>query len=679
MAAAWILGLVDRRLDCGLIRRFDPHPAPMLTLADIAKHYGTRTLFAEVGFTVLRGDRCGLVGANGAGKTTLFRIILGEDSADEGTLTWQRGTTIGFLPQENAPAGEETILQLATTPAAVGTRASGEASGDTTAPAHDAGGEDYTLEPRAKQILAGLGFREGDHHRPARTFSGGWVMRAHLARLLVQSPDLLLLDEPTNHLDLEALLWFQDFLLRYPGALLMISHDRAFLNVLCTGVLELRHEHLWRWNGNYDDFLRQREAHETQQLAAWKNQQREVAHLQRFIDRFGAKATLASRAKSKEKQIAHILAEAIEAPEAEIARLHFRFPQPPRSGLRVVTLTGVSQAYGDHVVYRGLDFIAERGQRMVLVGPNGAGKSTLLKILAGVVPIQSGTIELGHNVRSGYFSQNRLDVLNPEHTVLVEAMEMRVHNPGLTEQTARTLLGAFLFRKDDVHKKIAILSGGEKSRLALARLLLAPPNLLLMDEPSTHLDIPSTDALIAALDAYEGTLIFISHDVYFIRALADHVLHIDAGRLTPYHGNYDYYLEKSRATDARAALVSSRERPALTNHQPGLASTPGGETAIGRAGPKTREQRRAEAEARAAKSAGLKELRSRVAELEREIGWLETRQAQLTAELEAPETYTEPGKPAALNRELTGVVERLHAATADWETAASSLETMENA
>jgi ATP-binding cassette subfamily F protein 3 len=651
----------------------------MLTVASLAKHFGTRTLFAEVAFTILRGDRFGLVGANGAGKTTLFRIILGEDTPEEGTLTWQRGTTVGFLPQESMPAGEETILQLAMSPAAVGSRESGAAPGAPAGAAHDPTIEDYTLEPRAKQILAGLGFREDDHHRAAKTFSGGWVMRAHLARLLVQSPDLLMLDEPTNHLDLEALLWFQDYLSRYPGALLMISHDRAFLNSLCTGVLELRREHLWRWNGNYDDFLRLREASEAQQLAAFKNQQREVAHLQRFIDRFGAKASLASRAKSKEKQIAHILAEAIEAPEADIARLHFRFPQPPRSGLRVVTLEHVSQSYGDHVVYNGLDFVAERGQRIVLVGPNGAGKSTLLKILAGVVPIQSGLRDLGHNVRAGYFSQNRLDVLNPEHTVLVEAMEMRVQNPHLTEQTARTLLGAFLFRKDDVHKKIAILSGGEKSRLALARLLLAPPNLLLMDEPSTHLDIPSTDALIAALQAYEGTLIFISHDVYFIRELAKSVLHIDAGRLTLYHGDYDYYLEKSRSTDARAALDRGSDRPDLGNHQPGLEPGADREPSAPRTGPKTKEQRRAEAEARAAKSAGAKQLRHRVAELEREIGDLETRQGQLTAELEAPETYTEAGKPAALNRELSGVVDRLHAATAEWETAAARLEALEKA
>jgi ATP-binding cassette, subfamily F, member 3 len=651
----------------------------MLTLASIAKRFGTRTLFADVAFTILRGNRFGLVGANGTGKTTLFRLILGEDSADEGTLTWQRGTTIGFLSQENMPVGDETVLQLATSPAVVSPRARArDDTGPGSAPPEPAV-EDYSLEPRAKQILAGLGFREGDHHRPARTFSGGWVMRAHLARLLVQSPDLLMLDEPTNHLDLAALLWFQSFLVRYPGALLMISHDRAFLNALCTGVLELRRECLWRWNGNYDDFLRQREAHEAQQLAAFKNQQREVAHLQRFIDRFGAKASLASRAKSKEKQIAHILAEAIDAPEAEIARLHFRFPQPPRSGLRVVTLTDVTQAYGDHVVYRGMHFTAERGQRIVLVGPNGAGKSTLLKILAGVLPLQAGTHELGHNVRAGYFSQNRLDVLNPAHTVLTEAMEMRALNHHLTEQTARTLLGAFLFRKDDVHKKIAILSGGEKSRLALAKLLLAPPNLLLMDEPSTHLDIPSTDALIVALQAYEGTLIFISHDVYFIRALANRVLHIDSGWLTPYHGDYDYYLDKSRATDARAALVSAGERPLLSHRPPGLAPAPESESATTRAGPKTREQRRAEAQARAAKSAGLKQRRSRVAALEKEVGALEARQAELTAELEAPETYAEPGKPAALNRELSGVVDRLHAATAEWETAAAELEALEKA
>ena len=641
----------------------------MLTLAGIAKRFGTRTLFAEVAFTVVRGDRLGLVGANGAGKTTLFRLILDEESPDEGTLTWQRGTTVGFLPQETAPIGDETILQIATgISAAIPARAGPAAAGS---PPHDP--EDYRVEPRARQILAGLGFRPGDDERAARAFSGGWVMRAHLARLLVQSPDLLLLDEPTNHLDLEALLWFQDHLSRYPGALVMISHDRAFLNALCTGVLELRRERLWRWHGNYDEFIRQRDAHEAHQRAAWKNQQREVAHLQRFIDRFGAKASLASRAKSKERQIAHILAAAIDAPEAEVARLRFRFPQAPRSGRRVVTLTDVTQAYDDRVVYRGLHFAAERGQRIVLVGPNGAGKSTLLKILAGVVPLQAGTRELGHNVRAGYYSQNRIEVLPPGRTVLEAALEMRALNPELTEQAARTLLGAFLFRKDDVFKPIGILSGGEKSRLALARLLLAPPNLLLMDEPGTHLDIPSTDALLAALDAYTGTLIFISHDVYFIRAIANRVLHIAAGRLTPYHGNYDYYLEKSHATDGRAAVESGGDQPVPPARAAALLRRP----ALAPAASRARERRRADAQARAAKSAALKHLRGQVHDLEQEIGALEERQAQLTALLETPATYAEPGRPAELNRELTGVVNRLHAANAEWEAAASELESLD--
>jgi len=641
----------------------------MLTLAGIAKRFGTRTLFAEVAFTVVRGDRLGLVGANGAGKTTLFRLILDEESPDEGTLTWQRGTTVGFLPQETAPIGDETILQIATgISAAIPARAGPAAAGS---PPHDP--EDYRVEPRARQILAGLGFRPGDDERAARAFSGGWVMRAHLARLLVQSPDLLLLDEPTNHLDLEALLWFQDHLSRYPGALVMISHDRAFLNALCTGVLELRRERLWRWHGNYDEFIRQRDAHEAHQRAAWKNQQREVAHLQRFIDRFGAKASLASRAKSKERQIAHILAAAIDAPEAEVARLRFRFPQAPRSGRRVVTLTDVTQAYDDRVVYRGLHFAAERGQRIVLVGPNGAGKSTLLKILAGVVPLQAGTRELGHNVRAGYYSQNRIEVLPPGRTVLEAALEMRALNPELTEQAARTLLGAFLFRKDDVFKPIGILSGGEKSRLALARLLLAPPNLLLMDEPGTHLDIPSTDALLAALDAYTGTLIFISHDVYFIRAIANRVLHIAAGRLTPYHGNYDYYLEKSHATDGRAAVESGGDQPVPPARAAALLRRP----ALAPAASRARERRRADAQARAAKSAALKHLRGQVHDLEQEIGALEERQAQLTALLETPATYAEPGRPAELNRELTGVVNRLQAANAEWEAAASELESLD--
>src|SRR4051794_5186118 len=418
----------------------------MLTIADVSKSYGTRTLFEAVSLFIARTDRLGLVGPNGAGKSTLFNLILGEEAPDSGEINWERGADFGFLPQESAPVGDETILHIAT-------------SGKKLMPEDDDDYDiDYTLEPRAKKILAGLGFREGDADRLAKSFSGGWVMRAHLARLLVSEPALLLLDEPTNHLDLEALLWFQDYLTRYAGGLVVISHDRAFLNTLCTGILELRGGTLNRYTGNYDDYLSEKDARKAQQAALFKNQQREIAHLQKFVDRFGAKASMASRAKSKEKQIERLQDVAVEEPMEELKRIHFRFPQPPRSGLKVIELEHVQQAYGNHVVYRDLNFTAERGQRIVLVGPNGAGKSTLLKILAGVVPIQGGSMEPGSNVVIGYFAQNRLENLKPELTVFENVMELRTAENQLTEQQARAILGAFLFRKDDVHKPIGVLS-----------------------------------------------------------------------------------------------------------------------------------------------------------------------------------------------------------------------------
>ena len=657
----------------------------MLTIASVAKSYGPRVLFEEVSTFIKREDRLGLVGPNGAGKSTLFNLILGEEAPDSGSITWERGADFGHLAQETAPAGDETILDLATaiTPefAAIRDKIRAFEAG---APAGNAEEDDmlhhrfeelggYTMETKAKIVLSGLGFREIDFDRKANTFSGGWVMRAHLARLLVREPTLLLLDEPTNHLDLEALIWFQDYLTRYPGGLIVISHDRAFLNALCTGILEMRDQTLYRWTGNYDDYLLQKEAHREQQAAAFKNQQREIAHLQRFVDRFGAKASMASRAKSKEKQIERLKEVAVEEPEDDIRRVSFKFPQPPRSGLKVVNLTGVRQSYGDHVVYKHLDFAAERGERLVLVGPNGAGKSTLLKILAGVIPIQGGVRELGSNVKPGYFSQNRLDNLDPKRTVIEEAMDVRNENPDVTERLARTILGGFLFRKDDVFKKVSVLSGGEKSRLALAKLLLSPPNLLLMDEPTTHLDIPSIDALVNALRQYEGTLIFISHDVHFIRSIANRVLHVSAGTLTPYAGNYDYYLDKSKAGGEREALTAK-----LTDSRPKqeVQAKPAA-AAAARTGPKTKEQKRAEAEARAARSAPVRNLRAKIANLEKEISSLEARQQELTAALEAPETYSHPGKAQTINRELSAEIARLQAATAEWERASAELERLE--
>jgi ATP-binding cassette subfamily F protein 3 len=370
----------------------------MLTLSGITKAYGDRVLFADATLQVNREDRIGLVGPNGAGKTTLFSIVLRDEQPDEGQITFERGISFGYLPQENAPIADETVVELATgiTPEYIKLRRILKAW-DADHPSAAAHPEDihddvhdrfnelggYRLEAKAKQILAGLSFREKDFERPAREMSGGWVMRAHLARLLVQEPDLLLLDEPTNHLDLEALLWFQNYLKSYPGAILVISHDREFLNQIVGSIVEIRQSRLIRYRGGYDDYLLQREAHEQQLLAAFKHQEREIGRLMDFVNRFRAKNTKASQAQSKLKQIERM--ERVEAPTNDAAELDFQFPQPQRSGQRVIKLEHIHHAYGENVVYRGADFQAERGQRVVLVGPNGAGKSTLLKILAGVV------------------------------------------------------------------------------------------------------------------------------------------------------------------------------------------------------------------------------------------------------------------------------------------------------
>jgi ATP-binding cassette, subfamily F, member 3 len=642
--------------------------ARMLTISQVTKAFAGRILFEDASLQVNRGDRIGLVGPNGAGKSTLFSLILGEASPDEGKIALEKSATVGFLPQEHAPAGDETVLELAcaVSPEVAKAQRILRTTPEDSTEHHDAlhlfdehGG--WQLEPKAKRILAGLAFRETDFDRSAKTLSGGWVMRAHLARLLVQEPELLLLDEPTNHLDLESLVWFQEYLVDYPGAILMISHDREFLNHLVGSIVEIAHRRLNRYRGNWDSYVEQKAAREEQQLSAYKNQQKEIASLQQFADRFRAKASKASQAQSKLKQIDRM--EKIEAPVSREKTVHFRFPQPPRSGHRVITLKDVDHAYGDLVVYRGLNFEAERGQRTVLVGPNGAGKSTLLKLLAGVLPVQSGLRDLGHNAKVGYFSQYRVDMLDPKRTVLETARDMP--NP-VSEQVARTVLGSFLFRGDDVFKVTAVLSGGEKTRLALVRLLLDPPNLLLMDEPTTHLDVGSIDALIGALTQYEGTLIFISHDVYFIRAVAKTVLHINAGQLTPYAGDYDYYLDKSRATSARAALTSGDK---LSNAQPVAVTAD-----LGRNGKETkpglresREQRRADSEQRKAEAKLKRDHEKRVRDLEMQILKLEGRQRELAAELEKPETYERGGAATQFNRELQAVTSDMERLTLEWE------------
>ena len=647
----------------------------MLTLSDVSKSFGARTLFEEVSLSINLGERIALVGPNGAGKSTLFSIILGTGEPDSGSVVIDKHTTLGYLPQETAATGDETVLELACsmTPEhgqLMRTLAVGARTGETDSEEYhhalgryaELGG--YQNEPKAKRILAGLAFRETDFNRPAREMSGGWIMRAHLARLLVMEPDLLMLDEPTNHLDLESLGWFQNYLEYYPGAILMISHDRAFLNALVDNIFEIRNKQVHRYRGNYDAYVEQRKARAEQHLAAYKNQQAEIAKLQEFADRFRAKASKASQAQSKLKQIERM--EKLEAPESADKKIHIKFPQPSRSGQRVMTLTGVHFAYGDLKVYQGIDLEIEKGQRTVLVGPNGAGKSTMLKILSGALPIQAGERKEGLNAEIGYFSQNRVDMLNPTRTVLQEALSIPAPLP---EVTTRTILGSFLFQGDDAFKKVSVLSGGEKSRLGLVKLLLNPPNLLLMDEPTTHLDMASIDALIEALKQYQGTLIFISHDVYFIRALAQTVLHISAGNLTSYSGDYDYYLEKSGAASARQGLVAGEQ---LTDSRPPEAA-PKAEAKASGSVVKTKEQKRKEAEERQAVSAARKKAQTHVEDIEKQIAALEKRHKEIVVLLESPDTYAQGGDIMKLNRELLENTEKQEELNEAWEDATADV------
>jgi ATP-binding cassette, subfamily F, member 3 len=615
-------------------------PAPMLTISQVTKTFGARTLFADISLQVNRGDRIGLIGPNGAGKSTLFSLILGQDLSDRGTIVLPRTVSTGYLPQESEPIAKETILDIA--------MFGGPANAPEAASAEEA---DHQREAKAKKILSGLAFREQDFCRPAANFSGGWIIRAHLARLLVAEPDLLLLDEPTNHLDLQSVQWLQNYLRQYAGAIVLISHDRDFLNAIVRKIAEFDRGRMLHYQGDYEAYLEQRSARRDQQLAAFKSQQREIARLQTFIDRFGAKNTKAVQAQSKRKQIERM--EKIEAPEPETASVHFRFPQPARSGARVLMLKELHHSYGDQRIYRGLNLTIERGQKTVLVGPNGSGKSTLLKLLAGVLPVQQGDRTIGHNVELGYFSQHRAEMFDLNRTVLAEASA--VTNPP-DQQTIRSVLGAFLFRGDDVFKPVSVLSGGEKSRLALAKLLLVPPNLLLMDEPTTHLDMRSIEALINALRQYAGTLLFISHDAYFIRQIATSVFQVGDGQVILFPGDYDYFLEKSARDTAMRTGPSDSATVIADSRSVGSEND--------------KERKRREAAERQAKYQVRQELQTRLSVIEKRIVVLEHRQNELVNTLESQQ---DRDSGAAASLELKQVTDELAQLLPEWERLAERL------
>jgi len=609
----------------------------VLTVSGVSKSFGGRDLFSQASLQVNPGDRIGLIGPNGAGKSTLFSLLLGAEEPDAGSVSLQRGVRLAYLPQESAPAGEETILELAC--------GAGESMEDV----------DPRAAAQAKRCLSGLGFQESDFERPAREMSGGWVMRAHIARLLVMDPDLLMLDEPTNHLDIESLAWFQSTLRNFRGAILTISHDREFLNTICRSIVEICRGRLDRYSGTYEDYVVEKAARHEQYVAAYQNQQREIQHLEQFISRFRAKASKAAQAQERIKRLERM--ERMEPPETPEATVTMRFPRPPRGPQRVAKLREVTKAYGTHIVYEPVDLDLERGQRAVLVGPNGAGKSTLLKLLAGIVRPDTGSCELGEGVTAGYFAQHRAEALDPERTVLEEALEGVL---GVGETAVRTALGCFLFRGDDVFKRVAVLSGGEKTRLALIKLLLDPPNLLLLDEPTTHLDMPSIEALTQALAVYEGTLLVVSHDVHFIRSLGGLVLHVHDRKVTRYAGNYDYYLEKSAASDARSGLTAGvgpgpvTLEPAKPRQRQGLKEI-------------KEEKRRQQERARQAAKA-RREAEAEYHRVEAEITRLEQRQQEITHTLQGQQQ-----PDIQLHRELVDLSEKLHNFNQQWEELAEAL------
>ncbi len=532
----------------------------MLQLRDVIKDFGSRRLFAGVNWHVRNGDRIGLCGANGAGKTTLLRMLGGQVQPDGGVIQVARGTTFGYLPQDGLVhqgrslfdemhsaqaelfAMEAELRQLEKEIADSGTPERLERYASLEETFRQRGG--YVLEMEIGKVLGGLGFTEEDWTKPCENFSGGWQMRIALAKLLLQRPNLLLLDEPTNHLDLPARDWLEDYLTSYPHAVVLVSHDRFFLDRVISRIVEIWNGALSEYPGNYSAYLEERERRVVALLEAKQRQDEEVARMEAFISRFRYQANKASLVQSRIKQLEKI--ERIKVPPMR-KRIAFRFPEPPRSGRMVLELADAEHGYGELSVLQKVDLTVERGDRVALVGANGAGKSTLMRLLAGVESPRQGILKQGHNLFPAYFAQDQARVLNGEKTVLEQITEAA---PFDMVPRVRDILGAFLFSGDDVHKKVAVLSGGERNRLALALLLLHPANLLMLDEPTNHLDLESKEVLLESLRGFPGTLIFVSHDRYFVDALATRVLEVAGGRVDSYPGNYeDFLAAKARLGD----------------------------------------------------------------------------------------------------------------------------------
>ncbi|MFW5967486.1 MAG: ATP-binding cassette domain-containing protein [Persicimonas sp.] len=648
----------------------------MIQLASISKAYGGDQLFESLEWRLPDQGLVGLVGANGAGKSTLFRIIAGLEEPDGGRVVVPRDARVGYLPQEMTEVYEGTVLEVISEGAAelldLQDRLS-EIEGQlevtdesTSEELTDKYGElqeqfrrrgGYSLTGRARQIAAGLGFAEEDFARPIEEFSGGWRMRALVGQLLLAQPDVLLLDEPTNHLDLEALEWLEGYLREYDGTIVVISHDRYFLNRLADQIAELAHRDVRVYEGGYDDFIEQREKLREQLEAKRAEQEKERAKIQEFINKFRYNASKAAQVQSRIKMLEKM--EPIEVPPDPTPDINFSFPQPPRVGKRVVDVEELKKAYGDNVVFDSLDFRVYRGDKVALVGPNGAGKSTLLKLLAGRLEPDEGELTLGHRVETAYFAQHSVDELDLGRTVLEE---MQAHASSEAFPRIRTVLGAFKFGDDDVDKPIEVLSGGEKSRLALAKMLLEPAGLLLLDEPTNHLDIASRQMLEKALAEFEGAFCVVSHDRYFLNEIVDKVAHIERGEVTVYEGDYDYYNWKHARTSDAPDSAAQAEEGGQESTEPTYTK---------------KEIRRRTARLRRERDERTAEVRDELAELEEQIERAESRHAELEAELARPETYEDSERMAELNREFKRVEQKLETLMGRWEKVAESLDEIE--
>jgi len=655
----------------------------LVVLDEVTLFFADRMIFDAASLRLGHGDRIGLIGPNGSGKTTLLKVIAGEQEVDDGKVTRANGVRIGWLPQDLAIAGGRSLIDMILSSVPGRTELDGRLAA-AEAELEDAartGADETTLldaaadiaelhdridhferffgEHEALTILAGLGFSPGEETRDIGEFSGGWKMRGVLAGLLFQRPDVLLLDEPTNHLDMPSVAWFSDFLSRWNRCFLLISHDREFLNEQISRVVSLELEGVRTYPGNYEKYLEQRAEEETILAGKAKNLARERERLTAFIDRFRAQANKAKAVQSRVKWL-----EKMESVETFQKRgvMRFSFPPTSRTVADVIRVEGLKKAYGDHVVFPGIDLTVRRGEKIGIIGVNGAGKTTLLRMMAGELPHDGGTIKIGSGVEVGYYAQHHADTLDLGATVY-EVVQRAA--PDTPPARVRSILGAFMFSGDDTDKPVKVLSGGEKARVALARLLVAPGNLLLMDEPTNHLDLASSESLAASLGTFDGTLVFVSHNRSLIRTLATKIWNVEDQRVEIYPGTLDEYMYSM--AQRRIAVATAEDAPRRDAR--GAVPQP---AAKSRDDDKARKRR--EAEARQKRSVKLGPLEKTVAQLEERISVLEAEQKARSAELADPTVYDEAARRNKLLSDYQAAADKLEELTARWEAAMAALE-----